>query len=322
MSGKISTAFVLGAGLGTRLLPLTNERPKPLVPVFNKPLITFAFDHLQAAGVSRFVVNTHHRPEAYAHWLGEREGRAEYRGCPVLFCHEPVLLETGGGIKNAQDFIGADPFLVYNGDVLADFPLEPLIAAHSRSGSLATFALRSFGAERRIQCDPESGAITDMRGLIGGRSEPAYLFTGVSVVSPEIFTYIMPGEIVSIIPVLVDQMRRGGRVGGVVIDEGVWFDIGNRDAYLDVHRVLLDEGHVFSYLPGNWLVPIEPGAQIAASARITGYSAVGVGAVIGDDAELDDVIVWPWASVPKGRRLNNAVVTPTSVCQSGCRRSR
>jgi NDP-sugar pyrophosphorylase family protein len=64
-AGSISKAFVLGAGLGTRLRPLTDSRPKPLVPVFNKPLITFAFDHLLHAGVQKFVVNTHHRPEAY-----------------------------------------------------------------------------------------------------------------------------------------------------------------------------------------------------------------------------------------------------------------
>jgi NDP-sugar pyrophosphorylase family protein len=300
---------------------LTNERPKPLVPIFNKPLITFAFDHLQSAGVRRFVVNTHHRPEAYAHCLGARDGRAEYRGSPVHFCHEPVLLETGGGIKNAQEAIGREPFLVYNGDVLADFPLEPLLAAHRRSGALATLALRSSGAERRIQCDSESGMITDMRGLIGGRSEPAYLFTGVSVVAPEIFSCIAPGEIVSIVPVLVDHIRRGGRVGGVVIDEGVWFDIGTVEAYLDVHRVLLGEGHLFSYLPQDWLVPIDPGASVAASARITGCSAVGAGAVIEDDAGLVDVIVWPRACVPKGRMLRNAVFTPEGVCQSLCRQS-
>ncbi|MFM8717326.1 MAG: sugar phosphate nucleotidyltransferase, partial [Spartobacteria bacterium] len=69
LSAGIKTAFVLGAGLGTRLRPLTDERPKPLVPIFNKPLITFAFDHLIASGIRRFVVNTHHRPEAYSRWL-------------------------------------------------------------------------------------------------------------------------------------------------------------------------------------------------------------------------------------------------------------
>ena len=308
MSGEIGTAFVLGAGLGTRLRPLTDERPKPLVPIFNKALITFAFDHLISSGVRRLVVNTHHRPEAYERSLGGREGRAEYRSCPVIFRHEPVLLETGGGIKNACDLLGNEPFLVYNGDVLADFPLEGLIRAHKGSGNIATLALRSGGAERRIQCNPETGRVTDMRGLVGGRSEPSFLFTGVSVISPAVFEHIPPGEIISIIPVLVDLMRRGGRVGGVVTDEGVWFDIGNVGAYLDVHRKLR-EGHSFSYLPADWLEPLAPSACIDPSARITGCSAVGAEARIGAGACLENVIVWPEAVVADGAFLKGVVVT-------------
>jgi NDP-sugar pyrophosphorylase family protein len=318
LSAEIKTAFVLGAGLGTRLRPLTDERPKPLVPIFNKPLITFAFDHLIAAGITRFVVNTHHRPEAYTRWLGEANGCAEYRGCPVYFCHEPVLLETGGGIKNAADLIGDEPFLVYNGDVLADFPLQSLIASHQRSGHIATLALRASGSERRIQCDPSTGRITDMRGLIGGRSEPSFLFTGVSVFSPEIFQHIPAGEVVSIIPVLVDLMRRGMPVGGELIDEGVWFDIGNIPSYMGVHRILNEGAHAFSYLPADWLRPVQSGARICPGASIAGCSAVAAGADVGEDAVLENVIVWPDAKVDAGMRLRDAVVTSQSLCQCDC----
>jgi mannose-1-phosphate guanylyltransferase len=318
LSAEIKTAFVLGAGLGTRLRPLTDERPKPLVPIFNKPLITFAFDHLIAAGITRFVVNTHHRPEAYSRWLGEANGCAEYRGCPVFFRHEPVLLETGGGIKNAADLIGDEPFLVYNGDVLADFPLQSLIASHRRSGHIAMLALRASGAERRIQCDPSTGRITDMRGLIGGRSEPSFLFTGVSVFSPEIFQHIPAGEVVSIIPVLVDLMRRGMPVGGELIDEGVWFDIGNIPSYMGVHRILNEGAYAFSYLPADWLKPVQNGARICPGASISGCSAVAAGADVGEGAALENVIVWPDAKVDAGIRLRDAVVTSQSVCQCDC----
>lgn len=318
MSGEIKTAFVLGAGLGTRLRPLTDERPKPLVPIFNKPLITFAFDHLIAAGVTRFVVNTHHRPEAYSRWLGENNGQTEYRGCPVFFRHEPVLLETGGGIKNAADLIGDEPFLVYNGDVLADFPLQGLIASHQRSGRIATLALRASGGESRIQCDPTTGRITDMRGLIGGRSEPAFLFTGVSVFSPEIFQHIPAGDIVSIIPVLVDLMRSGVEVGGELIDEGVWFDIGNIPSYMGVHRVLNEGSHAFSYLDADWLQPVQIAAHICPGALIEGCSAVAAGADVGEGAELENVIVWPDAKVDAGILLRDAVVTSKGVCQCDC----
>ncbi len=311
----ITTAFVLGAGLGTRLRPLTDSRPKPLVPVFNKPLITFALDHLIASGVEKFVVNTHHRPEAYGLLLGESQGRCDYRGREVFFRHEPVLLETGGGIKNAADLLGGEPFLVYNGDVLADFPLERLLRAHAVSGSIATLALRSSGAERRIQFDAATGLVTDMRGLIGGRVEPAFLFTGVSIVSPEIFDHIGDGQIVSIIPVLVDLMRRGARVGGVVIDDGVWFDIGNIEAYLEVHQILAADAHRFSYLSENWRQPVADGAVVDPSVRLIGGSAVGEGVKVGEGAFLENVVVWPGEIVQPSASLRRAVLAGGLVCK-------
>lgn len=312
----ISTAFVLGAGLGTRLRPLTDSRPKPLVPVFNKPLITFAFDHLIASGVEKIVVNTHHCPEAYGELLGESRGHCEYRGQKVFFRHEPVLLETGGGIKNAADLLGDEPFLVYNGDVLADFPLEPLLRAHAGSANIATLVLRSSGAERRIQFDKASGLITDMRGLIGGRPEPAFLFTGVSIVSPEIHKHISDGQIVSIIPVLVDLMRRGARVGGVIVDEGVWFDIGNIDAYLEIHQILARDEHRFSYLPQNWRKAIAEGAKVDSTARLLAGTAVGDGARVGSGTILENVVVWPGEKVEAGESIQRAVLVGGQTCRA------
>ena len=105
----LRTAFVLGAGLGTRLKTLTARRPKPLIPVINKPLIAYAFDHLLAHGMERFVVNTHWKSEVYDHEFPE----ASYAGAPIAFRDEqPEVLETAGGIKNVQDLIGDAPFVV------------------------------------------------------------------------------------------------------------------------------------------------------------------------------------------------------------------
>src|SRR5215204_6109616 len=97
----VRNAFVLGAGLGTRLKSLTLHRPKPLIPVCNRPLITYAFDHLLGVGVQRFIVNTHHRAEAYKAVFADRS----YRGAPVELRHEPDILETAGGIKNVEDLL-------------------------------------------------------------------------------------------------------------------------------------------------------------------------------------------------------------------------
>ncbi|HEX8679878.1 MAG TPA: sugar phosphate nucleotidyltransferase, partial [Chthoniobacterales bacterium] len=113
---SITQAFVLGAGLGTRLRPLTNELPKPLVPIFQKPLITFALDHLRSIGVESFAINTHRIPETFANAFPDET----YDSASVRLLHEPVLLETGGGIKNAESALRDEPFIVYSGDILTD----------------------------------------------------------------------------------------------------------------------------------------------------------------------------------------------------------
>src|ERR1700680_735863 len=98
---SITQAFVLGAGLGTRLRPLTDDLPKPLIPIFQKPLITFALDHLIDVGVESFIINTHRLPEFFEPYFPENS----YAGHSVTLVNEPVLLDTGGGIKNVQSFL-------------------------------------------------------------------------------------------------------------------------------------------------------------------------------------------------------------------------
>jgi mannose-1-phosphate guanylyltransferase len=152
----IKQAFVLGAGLGKRLLPLTEELPKPLVPIFQKPLITFAFDHLIAAGCASFVVNTHLHSACFA----EAFKRPQYRDHPIEFKHEPVLLETGGGIKNAESSLGTEPFVVYSGDILTDIDLHSLIEQHFRAGNDVTLALRETSLASGIAL--ENGRVVDI----------------------------------------------------------------------------------------------------------------------------------------------------------------
>src|SRR4026209_1656257 len=124
-----------------RLRPLTDELPKPLIPIFQKPLITFALDHLIAVGVNRFVINTHRHPEIFQSFFAT----GKYAGFPTPLVHEPDLLETGGGIKNAESHLGSEPFLTYSGDILTNANLEPLIGELFRRGNDVTLALRRTG---------------------------------------------------------------------------------------------------------------------------------------------------------------------------------
>lgn len=303
MSAKIGTAFVLGAGLGTRLRALTAERPKPLVPIFHKPLITFAFDHLRAFGVQKFVVNTHHRPEAYGRLLGP-----SYGDIPVHYRHEALLLDTAGGIANVRDLMGDGPFLVHNGDVLADLPLDRLIERHFAEGNAATLLLRSVGGPAQVQFDPQSGLVTDIRGRLGGRQEPAFLFTGIYVLSPEIFFHIPAGEVCSIVPVFLKMIRAGGRIGGIVLDDGLWFDLGTRESYLDAHRHFTSKAALSYPLDRPWPVPVHPEARIAEGVVLEGACAIGARAEIGEGVQLTDTILWEDAKIASRSRLETCIV--------------
>ena len=290
----ISQAFVLGAGLGTRLKALTlNYRPKPLIPVANRPLITYAFDHLRHEGVKRFVVNTHWRAEAY----GEAFPQPVYEGLPIEFRHEwPEVLETAGGIKNVEDLLGNQPFWVYNGDILSTLPLAPVVEAHANSGNEVTLVLRSKDGPLQVSFDPDIGHVVDIGRRLGSTSEPRYLFTGIYLVNPAFLARIPPATKLSVIQVFCDMIRSGAPLGGVVVDDGEWYDLGTREQYLGVHEALSG---------GPW---IHPTAKIEAGAQITGASAVGANASIGAGARIHDSLVWDRGEVEAGAELLRCIV--------------
>jgi len=304
----IRSAFILGAGLGKRLRPLTETCPKPLVPVFNKPLLTFAMDHLRHLGVDKFTINTHHAPEAYAHYFSISDQVAAYGSATVRFIHEPVLLDTGGGIRNAMALIGREPFVVHNGDILTDLPIRQLIAAHQGSGNIATLALRSSGGPLEVQCNPETGQIEDIGRRLGASCAPAFLFSGIYILEPDIFSHIPASEIISIIPILIDLVRRRAPVGGVVLDDGKWFDLGSREAYLDAHRHFARDPSLAFPTREPWPTPIAPSADIAGTARLTGSCAIGANARIGENATLEDTIVWEGTEIASDSHLNACIV--------------
>lgn len=223
----IRRAFVLGAGLGTRLRPLTDRVPKPLLPVRGRPLVALALDHLAAFGVREVIVNTHHAAGEWAKAFPE--GR--HGPIALTFRHEPVLLDTGGGLKNVEDFFaGGGTFLAYNGDIFADLPLAAAVAAHRAAGNTVTLVLRSGGGPRHVALHPD-GRVRDIRGLLGTGAEGKYVFTGIHVLEPAVFREILDVSPRPIIPVYLDMVRRGLPVGGVVLDAGAWRDLGTIEDY-------------------------------------------------------------------------------------------
>ncbi len=270
--------------MGNRLRPLTARLPKPLVPLFHRPLAAWALDACAAQGIHRFAVNTHHLPEKWHGFGAENE---------VAFFHEPVLLETGGGLKNLASWIGDEPLLVHNGDIFSTLPLDRLIAAHQASGLPVTLALRSDAEARHIALDVAGTRVTDIRNMLGV-ADGTHGFSGIYCVNPEFLNLIPADEKISVIPAFL-ELAKAGKLGAIVLDEGVWLDLGDRDSYLRAHRELaLDEAIHPTAL-------VEPGAVVE-------RSVVGAGAVIRSGAVMRDCVVWPGCEVGGDAVLDRCIV--------------
>jgi len=237
-TSAIKTAFILGAGLGTRLRPLTNNCPKPLLPVSGRPIITHVMDHLISVGIERFIINTHHCADAYRQAFPDEQ----WCGIPIIFRHEPVLLDTAGGIKNIEDLLGNDQaILVYNGDTITDLPLQRLIDTHYIKQKEVTLALRSSGSLLNVNLNARS-EICDLRHTLGDPGVRSCLFTGIYVVEKRFFKRLKAGRKESVIPVFIEMIReQPGSVAGVLIDEGRWYDIGSVGEYEKINTLLSDK---------------------------------------------------------------------------------
>lgn len=277
-------AFILGAGLGTRLRPLTDRVPKPLVPLFHRPLAAWAMDACKRVGVSRFAINTHHLPEQ---WDGFAQSE------DVSFFHEPILLETGGGLKNIESWLADDSLLVHNGDIFSTMPLERLVDAHERSGMPVTLALRSEGVAKHIAFDEGRERVDDIGGVLGKR-DGGHVFTGVYCVSPEFLKRIPANQKVSVIPAFL-ELAKQGVLGAVILDEGIWLDLGDRDSYLSAHRELELGERVHS-------------TAIIGEGAMVERSVIGANVEIGEGAIVRDSVVWSGGKVAPGALLSDCVL--------------
>ncbi len=297
----ITQAFVLGAGLGTRLRPLTEELPKPLVPIFQKPLITFALDHLCSLGMESLVINTHRLATQFESVFGG----GIYAGVPLKLLHEPDLLETGGGIKNAEPWLRNEPFIVYSGDILTDIDLQPLIDEHFAMQNDVPLALRETGLATGIAF--RDGRVVDIGGKCGRPG--TFDFANISIWNPKIFERIPPAKRVSFVPILVEWIDQGGKIGGLVLNDRKWFNIGSRAGYLEVHRTIAEDGWRPSYIENDqWPTLVAPDAVVDPTARLAGFNSIGSGCHVGSEAVLENTIVWPGAQIASKSDLRNCIV--------------
>ncbi len=207
--------FVLAAGLGTRLRPLTDDRPKALVEVGGKTLLQHTIEKLQASGINHIVVNVHHFADNVVSFLRSRQWQ-----CTIDISDERnLLLDTGGGLKHAAPlFSGKENVLVHNVDILSDIDLCDVEAQHKRDGNLVTLCVSQRPTKRLLEFDTD--------GLLVGRAERGLAFSGVSVVSPALFALLPEAD--HPYPVIDEYIRlsRSHRIGCYRHSPDHWLDVG------------------------------------------------------------------------------------------------
>ncbi|MCB9230091.1 MAG: nucleotidyltransferase family protein [Bacteroidia bacterium] len=225
-------ALVFAAGLGTRLRPLTNDRPKALVELKGVPLLDRVVARLIAAGVDELVVNVHHFADKVIEHIAERDNF----GLKVHISDErELLLETGGGLKFAAPYLqGTEPFFVHNADVVTDLDLAGLYAAHLQHAPLATLAVRQRPSSRFFLFDPKGllcgweNVQTGEVKLVRGESRANLVqraFSGVHVISPEIFALIRQEGKFSIVDTYLD-LAGSQEIRWFEHNQGYWIDCG------------------------------------------------------------------------------------------------
>ena len=290
--------MILAAGLGTRLQPLTLEIPKPVVPVLGQPLCGYAIEFLRLHGATEFLLNLHHGPDI----VRERVDTWVNGRFPVKYTFEPAILGTGGGIRNAREFLRTGTFVAANSDVIARFPLDQALAQHQKTGALATLVLFPDPARRYTPVSVrEDGRILGF-GAKTPEGATEGFFTGYQIAQPELLEKIPQDGPSCIIRQTYAPLADAGAPIFAFMASGCFFDFGTPADYLSGVLSLLKENGSHSY--------VSPGAHVAPGTTVGPDAAVEAGASIGNGARVHRAVIWPEANVPAGTVVENGILTP------------
>ena len=219
-------AIIFAAGYGTRLRPLTDSIPKPLIEVNGKTILQRALEQLASAGADKILVNTHHLHHKIKEYL-EKNGNF---GLDITVSHEKDCpLETGGTLKANRDFFLSgrkEPFFAVNGDILSDPDLPALLRNHEENGAVATLAVRRRPSSRHLMFD-KNMRLAGREGSVTSEGLEPYGFSCAQVISPAIFDMIKEEGIFSITEVYIRLSQETGLVRGFEDRASYWFDIGS-----------------------------------------------------------------------------------------------
>jgi mannose-1-phosphate guanylyltransferase len=303
-------AVVLVGGEGTRLRPLTETIPKPLLPFMNRPFLNHVLDHLASHGVDEVICSSPYLEERFRGFLDARTGAPA-----ITWITEARPLGTAGAIAGARNHVDGT-FLALNGDILADIDLTGLVASHRDRGATATIALTAVDDARPFGLveTAEDGRVEAFREKPEARIA-GHVNAGIYVLEPHALDGISPGVMVSIErDTYPELISRGEPVYGAVAD-GYWLDLGNPSAYLRGHIDALD-GRIAAYR-GVTGPLLEEGARVDPTSRLEEHVVIGSGTDVGPDATIERSVLHHGASVGRGALVSDSVLGPGSTVGGG-----
>ena len=296
MTAGPKRALVLAAGLGTRLRPLTLACPKPLMPLWNVPLLEHVLRMLEAWGVEEIAVNLHWQPEKIQSFLAARRGQARLR-----FSYEPEILGTGGALRPLRDFLCDAPFWVVNADIAAALDPRPLLDAFAAGDGLAAAWLEPKKGPRTVEAD-RRGRITCYRSPTPG-VPGTFTFCGLQLVSPRLYEFLPERPFSTLVDAYSQAMLRNLFVDGVAVPGSYWDDAGTVEAYLRIHADVKRLAKGGKAGGGLYDAQADRCGQ-----DDTHFFCVGADAAAGPDVKGRDSIVCGGARVEPGSVLRDSVV--------------
>lgn len=277
-------ALMLTAGFGTRLRPFTFHRAKAALPLLNIPFIRYPLQCLVSKRIQEVIINLHAHPQSVRTAAGD-----EYAGVPIRYSHEPQILGTAGAIAKARPFLADEPFLVMNGDMLCDPPVDQMLEQHQRTEALVTVLImrgERFAHYSGLHFDPSEIP----RLLPLEQKGEKFHYTGVQIVSPEIFTYIPEERKTEVFTDIYPQFTASGKIRGYVYDQ-LWMEVGNLNEYLNTALDLLEHPLPEHLRPqGMQQTNISHTAEIESGASVTN-SIVMDGATVKSRVQVDHSII-------------------------------
>jgi NDP-sugar pyrophosphorylase family protein len=314
-------AMIMAAGVGSRLMPMTREIPKPMISMANRPLMANTVQLLQKHGFTSIISNLHYHADSIRGYFGDGQ---EF-GVSMNYSLEEELMGTAGGVKRCEWFLD-DTFVIVSGDALTDIDLALLLQAHKQKGALATIALKEVEDVEHFGI-----VISNEEGLIQNFQEkprPAEALsnvanTGIYVFEPEIFRYIPPGQFYDfgkqVFPHLV---KAGCPFYGITVD-GYWCDVGNIDTYRQAHADVLAGmvstnigGRLFSVENGGRVL-LGEGVHIGKNVSFIGSVVVGSGCTIGNNVRISDSVIWYNTIIRDNSTIQGAVIGANCKISSG-----